>query len=131
MPHPPAPVEIDDDGPTIPDVHVGAGQVTISGIMMTVGGAALAVAAGISTFVGALPAGVSPAIGTTLTVVAGVLSAAGLAITAIARNAFAKVKVDAARIQPRPIIESTPPVPDVGDAGQLVDPFGDAPAGMQ
>jgi hypothetical protein len=79
-----------------PNVRVGWGPVTITGIVTAVTAGLLSVATFLTTLTGSLPTEVSDKYGFWIATVAGVISALAQAITAAARSYFANTKVQLA-----------------------------------
>ena len=86
--------------PEKPEITVGTGPVTQTGLVFTIGSLLLSVSTGITTLTGSLPAGVPERYGVALTATAGAISALGYAILVAGRTYFAKIKAAQPDAQP-------------------------------
>lgn len=79
-----------------PNINVGWGPVTVTGVITAVTSGLLAVATFLTTLTGSLPAGVSDKYGFWLATVAGIVSALAQGIVAASRTYFAHSKAQMA-----------------------------------
>lgn len=79
-----------------PNINVGWGPVTVTGIITAVTSGLLAMATFLTTLTGSLPADISAKYGFWLTAVAGIISAVAQGIVAASRTSFASSKAELA-----------------------------------
>jgi hypothetical protein len=79
-----------------PNINVGWGPVTVTGVITAVTSGLLAVATFLTTLTGSLPASISDKYGFWLTAVAGIVSAVAQGIVAASRTSFANSKANLA-----------------------------------
>ena len=105
-----------------PNINVGWGPVTVTGVITAVTSGLLALATFLTTLTGNLPASVSDKWGFWLTAAAGIVSAVAQGIVAASRTSFASSKADLASS-----LAYSNPASVTADVGDSVATFVDDP----